>query len=171
MGSGPLRRPGRYGDGAAGSGWSTNLDRASRWFDRYGPRAVLTGRVLPVVRTFISLPADIAGLEPARFGTDTTIGCIPWTAALAYAGYAVGANWRSIVNGFRGPTYIVAALAVIALAVAVWRYARRRKGPVCAGRRPAARRRWPAARPRVSAVRPRALGSCHLHDSRICLTR
>jgi membrane protein DedA with SNARE-associated domain len=77
------------------------------------------------VRTFISLPAGIAGMKPVRFGIYTTIGCIPWTAALAAAGYAVGANWNSIVTGFRGPTYVIAAVVVIGLAVAVWRYLRR----------------------------------------------
>jgi membrane protein DedA with SNARE-associated domain len=88
---------------------------------------VLIGRLLPVVRTFISLPAGIAGMDPVRFGIYTTIGCIPWTAALAFAGYAVGANWHSIVDGFRGPTYVIAALVVIALAIAVWRYLRGRR--------------------------------------------
>jgi membrane protein DedA with SNARE-associated domain len=101
-----------------------DIDRASRWFGRYGRRAVLIGRVLPVVRTFISLPAGIAGMKPLRFGLYTTIGCIPWTAALAYAGYAVGANWQSIANGFHGPTYIIAALVIIALVITIWRYAR-----------------------------------------------
>jgi membrane protein DedA with SNARE-associated domain len=122
---------GRYGGQPALRRWGRrvwlsehDLDRATRWFDRYGPRAVLIGRVLPVVRTFISLPAGIAGMDPVRFGIYTTIGCIPWTAALAYAGYAVGANWQSIVNGFHTPTYIIAALVVIALAIAIWRYAR-----------------------------------------------
>jgi membrane protein DedA with SNARE-associated domain len=125
---------GRYGGQPALRRWGSrfwlrehDLDRANLWFDRYGARAVLIGRLLPVVRTFISLPAGIAGMEPVRFGIYTTIGCIPWTAALAYAGYAVGANWQSIVNGFHGPTYIIAAIVVIALAVAIWRYSRQRK--------------------------------------------
>ncbi|MDX6392446.1 MAG: hypothetical protein QOJ73_3509 [Streptosporangiaceae bacterium] len=125
---------GRYGGQPALRRWGGrfwlrehDLDRANLWFDRYGARAVLIGRLLPVVRTFISLPAGIAGMEPVRFGIYTTIGCIPWTAALAYAGYAVGANWQSIVNGFHGPTYIIAAVVVIALAVAIWRYSRQRK--------------------------------------------
>ena len=125
---------GRYGGQPALRRWGrrlwlrdSELDRATRWFERYGPRAVLIGRVLPVVRTFISLPAGIADMQPVRFGIYTTIGCIPWTAALAYAGYAVGANWQSIVNGFRGPTYIVAAVVVLALAVAIWRFVRWRK--------------------------------------------
>lgn len=101
-----------------------DLDRANRWFERHGPGAVLIGRLLPVVRTFISLPAGIAGMAPLRFGIYTTIGCIPWTAALAAAGYAVGKNWQSIANGFHGPTYIIAAVVVVVLAVAAWRYVR-----------------------------------------------
>ena len=87
---------------------------------------MLIGRVLPVIRTFISLPAGIAGMAPVRFGVYTTIGCIPWTAALATAGYAVGANWESIVNAFHGPTYIIAGVVLLAIVVGVWRYLRRR---------------------------------------------
>jgi membrane protein DedA with SNARE-associated domain len=123
---------GRYGGQPALRRWGRrlrirehDLDRANLWFERHGPRAVLFGRLLPVVRTFISLPAGIAGMDPVRFGIYTTIGCIPWTAALAAAGYAVGANWNSIVTGFKGPTYIIAAIVVIGLAVAAWRYLRR----------------------------------------------
>jgi len=125
---------GRYGGPPALRRWGRrvrlsehDLDRATRWFDRYGPRAVLIGRLLPVVRTFISLPAGVAKMDPVRFGIYTTIGCIPWTAALAGAGYAVGTNWSAIQSGFRGPTYIIAALIVIGLVVAGWRYTRRRR--------------------------------------------
>jgi membrane protein DedA with SNARE-associated domain len=126
-----------------------DLDRASSWFARYGPRAVLIGRVLPVVRTFISLPAGIAGMEPVRFGIYTTIGCIPWTAALAYAGYAAGANWQSITSALRGPTYIVAGLVVIGLVIAIWWYVRRHRADHTAGdRRPDAGDRRPDARAR-----------------------
>ena len=135
---------GRYGGQAALRRWGRRLrmrehelDRANVWFDRYGPRAVLIGRLLPVVRTFISLPAGIAGMDPVRFGIYTTLGCIPWTAALAWAGYAVGANWHSIVDGFKGPTYVIAALVVIALAIAVWRYLRGRQAEPAHATRPA----------------------------------
>jgi membrane protein DedA with SNARE-associated domain len=131
---------GRYGGQPALHRWGRrlrirehDLDRAHQWFDRYGPRAVLIGRLLPVVRTFISLPAGIAGMDPVRFGIYTTIGCIPWTAALAGAGYAVGANWDSIVTGFKGPTYIIGAVLVLGLAVAAWRYLRRRNNDGVAG--------------------------------------
>jgi membrane protein DedA with SNARE-associated domain len=148
---------GRYGGQAALRRWGRrlrvrdhDLGRADRWFARYGSGAVLIGRCLPVVRTFISLPAGIAGMDPVRFGIYTTIGCIPWTAALAYAGYAVGANWQSIVNGFRGPTYVIAAVVVIALAVAVWLYARGRKAdiPPADSQRPDAAGRPGAGTPR-----------------------
>jgi membrane protein DedA with SNARE-associated domain len=105
-----------------------DLDRAVAWFGRYGGKAVLIGRVLPVIRTFISLPAGIAGMAPVRFGVYTTVGCIPWTTALAAAGYAVGANWESIVSAFHGPTYIIAAAVLLAVVVLVWRYWRRRPG-------------------------------------------
>ena len=103
-----------------------DLDRAIAWFDRHGNKAVLIGRLLPVVRTFISLPAGIAEMPAVRFGIYTTIGCIPWTAALAVAGYAVGANWESIANAFHGPSYVIAGIVVVGLVMAVWWYLRRR---------------------------------------------
>jgi membrane protein DedA with SNARE-associated domain len=104
-----------------------DLDRAIAWFDRHGNKAVLIGRLLPVVRTFISLPAGIAGMPALRFGVYTTLGCLPWTTALAVAGYAVGKNWESIVNAFHGPTYIIAAVVLVALVILAWRYVRSRR--------------------------------------------
>jgi membrane protein DedA with SNARE-associated domain len=133
---------GRYGGQPALHRWGArirlrehDLDRATRWFGRYGTRAVLFGRLLPVVRTFISLPAGIAGMAPLRFGIYTAAGCLPWTAALALAGYAVGANWQEIESGFRGPTYVIAALVVVAVAAALWRLVRQRRPepPAAAG--------------------------------------
>jgi membrane protein DedA with SNARE-associated domain len=91
-----------------------------------------------VVRTFISLPAGIAGMRPLRFGAYTTIGCIPWTAALAGAGYAVGTSWQQIPNAFHTVTYVIAAVVVVALAVGIWIFvvrARRAKGGGDAGAR------------------------------------
>jgi len=103
-----------------------DLDRAVAWFDRHGNKAVLIARMLPVVRTFISLPAGIAGMPPLRFGVYTTLGCLPWTTALAVAGYAVGANWESIVTAFHGPSYVIAGIVAVAVVIAVWWYLRRR---------------------------------------------
>jgi len=104
-----------------------DIDKGIAWFDRHGNKAVLIGRVLPVVRTFISLPAGIAGMPALRFGIYTAIGCLPWTTALAVAGYAVGQNWESIVNAFHGPTYIIAGVVVAALLILALRYLRGRK--------------------------------------------
>jgi membrane protein DedA with SNARE-associated domain len=125
---------GRYGAEPALRRWGKrigirghDIDRGIAWFDRHGNKAVLIGRVLPVVRTFISLPAGIAEMPALRFGIYTTIGCIPWTTALAVAGYAVGKNWESIVNAFHGPTYIIAAVVLLALVILAWRYVRSRR--------------------------------------------
>src|SRR5258708_1930071 len=68
-----------------------DIDRAADWFAKYGPAAVFFGRLVPVVRTFISLPAGFAGMPAARFGAYTAAGCIPWTAGLA----APGTRWAA----------------------------------------------------------------------------
>ena len=104
-----------------------DIDRATAWFDRHGSSAVLLGRVVPVVRTFISLPAGFADMPAGRFGLFTTLGCIPWTAALGIAGYVLGANWQHIANDFHGPTYAIAGIVVVALAVAVVLHLRHRR--------------------------------------------
>jgi membrane protein DedA with SNARE-associated domain len=100
---------------------------ADRWFARYGDPAIFFSRMLPIVRTFISLPAGIAKMPALPFGIYTTLGCLPWTTALAVAGYAVGKNWESIVNAFHGPTYIIAAVVLVALVILAWRYVRSRR--------------------------------------------
>ena len=113
------------------------IDRATAWFDRYGSAAVLIGRCVPVVRTFISLPAGWAGVPAGRFGILTTIGCIPWTVGLAYAGYALGSNWQSVDRAFHGPTYIIAGIIVVVLVLAVVIHLRRRRtGAHAAGYQP-----------------------------------
>lgn len=125
---------GRYGGQAALHKWGRrlylrehDLDRATAWFTKYGPAAVGFGRCLPVIRTFISLPAGIAGMNAARFGLYTVLGCIPWTAALGWAGYAVGANWDRVANDFHGPTYVIAGIVVVAVVIAVAVFVRRRR--------------------------------------------
>src|SRR5271165_3772139 len=71
------------------------IERADRWFQRYGPAAVLFGRMIPVVRAFVSLPAGIARMPLGRFTILTLIGTIPWVLALALAGEALGGDWTS----------------------------------------------------------------------------
>jgi membrane protein DedA with SNARE-associated domain len=86
---------------------------------------VLIGRLVPVVRAFISLPAGFAAMPAGRFGLYTTLGCIPWTAALGVAGYFLGAHWQSVANGFHGLTYAIAGIIAVALAAAVVLHFRR----------------------------------------------
>jgi membrane protein DedA with SNARE-associated domain len=104
-----------------------DLDRAERWFARRGELAVFVGRLVPVVRTFISLPAGVAEMPAGRFGLYTVLGCLPWTAALASLGYAVGSSWHSIYRGFKGVTYVVVAVAVVAIALFYIRRIRQRR--------------------------------------------
>jgi membrane protein DedA with SNARE-associated domain len=104
-----------------------DIDRAQRWFDRHGSWSVLIGRVVPVVRTFISLPAGVAAMPPARFGVCTTLGCIPWTAALGIAGFFVGARWQQVADGFHGPTYVIGGIVAVLIAIGVVRFVRRRR--------------------------------------------
>ncbi len=94
----------------------SHLDLADRWFARHGLTAVLVGRVLPVVRTYISFPAGLARVELVRFTVLTFVGALPWCIALAAGGYAIGANYDKI----SGPIQTIAIVfAVIVVAVVV----------------------------------------------------
>ncbi len=104
-----------------------DLDRAERWFSRHGSKAVFFGRLLPVIRTFISLPAGFARMPALRFGLYTVAGCIPWTLGLAWAGYAVGANWRSIQRQFAVPTYAIAGVVIAGAVVGLVIFVRKRR--------------------------------------------
>jgi membrane protein DedA with SNARE-associated domain len=125
---------GRYVGQAAWRRWGRyvlltehDIDRAQRWFDQRGSWSVLVGRVVPVVRTFISLPAGVAGMAPLRFGVLTAIGCLPWTAALAIIGYQLGDRWQSLADGFHGATYVIAAIVAVLVVIGVVVFVRRRR--------------------------------------------
>src|SRR5207245_10495689 len=70
-----------------------DIERADDWFARYGPPAVFFARLLPVVRTFISLPAGVAKMDVKKFSVLTVLGSIPWVTALVVAGYELRPNW------------------------------------------------------------------------------
>ena len=72
------------------------IDRAHDWFERHGEAAVFFSRLLPVVRTFISLPAGIVGMNFWKFTIFTFLGCLPWTFALTWAGVLLGNNWETV---------------------------------------------------------------------------
>jgi membrane protein DedA with SNARE-associated domain len=101
-----------------------HLQRADDWFARYGAATVFFSRMLPLLRTFISLPAGVARMPFWRFTAYTLAGCIPWVLALALLGKGVGANWEHWRHNLGYLDYAVAA-AIIA-AAAFWLVRRRR---------------------------------------------
>ena len=72
-----------------------DLDRVDHFFDRFGSIAVLIGRMLPIIRTFIAFPAGVAKMNQLRFHIYTFLGSWPWCYALAYVGMKLGATWNS----------------------------------------------------------------------------
>ncbi len=119
-----LDRFGRYvGIGAS------DLDRADRWFDRWGSWAVFFGRMVPLVRTFVSYPAGISHMPMGRFLLFSTLGSLPWNAALIYAGFVVGENYVEIEAALKPYEYVIYAvvLAIIGLLVVRWLLAKRRR--------------------------------------------
>ncbi|MCW2924035.1 MAG: hypothetical protein JWM98_1439 [Thermoleophilia bacterium] len=104
-----------------------HLDLAERFFERHGTATVFFARDLPIVRTFISLPAGIARMPLGRFTLFTFLGCVPWVLGLAWLGYALGDDWtkaRDVLHQF--DYVIVAAIVVAVLALLVRR--RRARG-------------------------------------------
>ena len=102
------------------------LDRAERWFDRWGDWAVFLGRITPVVRSFISIPAGVFRMRLAPYTVLTLVGSAIWCFALAGIGWAVGRSWERFHSDFRFVDYAV-GLAVVAAAawlVLRWRSAR-----------------------------------------------
>ena len=101
------------------------LDWADDWFKRHGDATVFFSRMLPIIRTFISLPAGVARMPFWRFSALTLAGCIPWVLALALLGKGVGSKWHEWKDHLEYLDYAVAA-AIVALIV--WALIRRRRG-------------------------------------------
>ncbi|HEX5454251.1 MAG TPA: DedA family protein [Stellaceae bacterium] len=128
---------GRYGGRPLVERWGAyifmsrrELEAADRFFARFGGLAVLIGRLLPVIRTFIALPAGIARMKQLPFQVYTFVGSWPWCFALAYVGYRLGQRWdsdprlRQIMHRF---DYLVVALIVVAAGFLLWHRLRHRR--------------------------------------------
>jgi membrane protein DedA with SNARE-associated domain len=102
------------------------LAMADRWFERYGERVVLISRCLPIIRTFISLPAGIARMPFWRFTLYTLIGCIPWVIALTLIGIEVGSAWETWHRRFELVDYLIVAAIVVGIGLIVARARRAR---------------------------------------------
>src|SRR5436190_6516098 len=102
-----------------------HLEWADRWFERHGSATVFFTRMMPIIRTFISLPAGVARMPLARFVIFTVAGSIPWVLMLAIVGRAVGSQWEDWRNYLHYADYVVVALVVIAIGYLI---VRRRRG-------------------------------------------
>jgi membrane protein DedA with SNARE-associated domain len=99
------------------------LDRAERFFARYGAITVFTGRLLPVIRTFISFPAGLARMPMLKFQIYSFVGSWPWCFALAYVGMVLGARWDSdptLRRLFHEFDAVVAAVLFVGFAWFIW---------------------------------------------------
>ena len=95
----------------------SHVDLAQRWFDKYGIRAVFFSRMLPVVRTFISLPAGFAKVNFKAFLFYTFAGSLPWTALILFAGMKFGESWKYLleIGHTASILFVVICLAVVAV--------------------------------------------------------
>jgi membrane protein DedA with SNARE-associated domain len=101
-----------------------NLDKAERWFGRWGDWAACLGRVTPVVRSFVSIPAGLARMPLGRFTAFTFVGCIPWCFGLAGIGWALGSSYETFHHDFR---FVDIGVGVLVLALAATWLIRRRR--------------------------------------------
>jgi len=100
---------------------AARIDRAERWFRRWDEWAVLLGRVTPVVRSFVSIPAGVFGSPLLRYTVLTAIGSAVWCFAWAGAGWGLGASWEGVHKGFAYVDYTVVAVIVVGVALLVLR--------------------------------------------------
>lgn len=103
-----------------------DLDMADRWFARYGEAAVFFSRMLPVIRTFISLPAGVAKMNFPRFVIFTFLGALPWCYLLAYVGVKMGQEWEHLRDYFHQFDIVIGLLLALALGYFLWSHWPRR---------------------------------------------
>jgi membrane protein DedA with SNARE-associated domain len=97
------------------------VDRAHEWFEHRGQTAVFVGRLLPVIRTFISLPAGVVRMGFWRFTVYTFAGCLPWCLLLTWLGTLLGARWYQAERAIRPFAWAIAGVLLLGLAAFVWR--------------------------------------------------
>lgn len=105
----------------------SHVDIAQRWFDKYGVKAVFFSRMLPVVRTFISLPAGFAHVDFKKFLLYTFLGSLPWTALILGIGMALGESWQLMLTVGHEVSIGFVVVSAIVIAVFYLRYRRNRQ--------------------------------------------
>jgi membrane protein DedA with SNARE-associated domain len=104
-----------------------DLDLTDRWFSRSGSWTVFISRILPVVRTYISLPAGIARMNIFKFLAYTFTGSFIWSTGLAYGGYQLGEHWEQLRNAMRPFDPLIIAVIIALLGLYIYRHIRHRK--------------------------------------------
>lgn len=104
-----------------------DLDKADRWFAKYGNAAVFISRLLPVVRTFISFPAGVARVRTSTFILYTFLGSLPWCLALAYVGKALGPKWEMLGKYFHNADAMIGVVVIFGLALYIYHHLRPEK--------------------------------------------
>ena len=102
-----------------------DLELAERWFARFGEATVFFSRMLPIVRTFISVPAGIARMPLWRFTLFSILGAVPWVMLLVWGGMQLGDHWLELKQSLKGLDYLVAAAIIAAVGIFIWRHVRR----------------------------------------------
>lgn len=104
-----------------------DLDLADRWFTKYGQLTVFFGRLLPVIRTFISFPAGIAKMDLKKFSFYTFVGAFPWCVLFTWLGVKMGSNWELIREKLHNFDMAMAFLVVLAVGLYIFRHLNRKK--------------------------------------------
>lgn len=99
-----------------------DLEKTDRWFNKYGQSTVFFSRLLPVVRTFISLPAGISRMDFKKFSFYTLAGSLLWSFVLTYAGVIMGRNWIALEIYFRKFQWVIGGLIVLGAVWWIWRH-------------------------------------------------
>ena len=105
----------------------SHVDIAQNWFDKYGLKAVFFSRMLPVVRTFISMPAGFAHVDMKKFLTLTFLGSLPWTALILFAGMMLGKSWEIMLKVGHQASLIFVGVCAVIIAVMYLRYRKRKQ--------------------------------------------
>lgn len=109
-----------------------DIDKADKWFCKYGEASVFISRLLPVIRTFISFPAGVCRMNFPRFLVYSFVGSVPWCYFLTYVGKVLGENWQSIKRYFHGADVIIGVVLLAGFAVWLYHHLKPEKAPEAA---------------------------------------
>jgi membrane protein DedA with SNARE-associated domain len=99
-----------------------DLDLADHWFSKYGSATVFFGRLIPIIRTYISFPAGISKMDLKKFSFYTFFGALPWSILFAWLGIKMGQNWELIQKTIHKLDYFIAALIIAAICYFFWHH-------------------------------------------------